>query len=59
LPSNVTAPPDELIEVQLDETKIHSVGSKTASKPEIIQWAVDLHPAVPWLREHKNLMGYY
>jgi Holliday junction resolvasome RuvABC endonuclease subunit len=49
-----------LFEVQLDQTKLASVGSKTATKPEIIAWAAGLYPSAPWLRytrEVKNKSG--
>lgn len=39
-----------LIEVMPVETKMASVGTETASKPEIISWAAGLYPDAPWLR---------
>ncbi|ARQ95259.1 hypothetical protein [Bradyrhizobium phage BDU-MI-1] len=45
--------PIQLIEVMPVETKLASVGSKTADKPEIIEWAAATYPNVPWERYHK------
>jgi Holliday junction resolvasome RuvABC endonuclease subunit len=46
-----------LIQVQPSETKIASVGKKTASKQEIIDWAIAKYPKLPWLRyKHKGEM---
>ncbi|MBB4315448.1 hypothetical protein [Roseospira marina] len=42
-----------LIQVQPLETKLASVGSRTASKAEIIKWAVATYPEAPWIR-HKS-----
>jgi hypothetical protein len=36
------------------ETKLASVGSQTADKPEIIAWAAALYPEAPWLRYQKD-----
>lgn len=38
----------EFIEVSPAETKMAAVGTKTASKEEIINWAVEKFPAAPW-----------
>lgn len=35
-------------EVTPNEVKLASVGSKTASKAEMINWAVNLHPEAGW-----------
>jgi Holliday junction resolvasome RuvABC endonuclease subunit len=43
-----------LIEVQPLETKLASVGHKTATKPEIINWAEKKYPSAPWLRYKKD-----
>lgn len=48
--------PVQLIEVMPVETKLASVGSKTADKPEIIEWAAATYPNVPWERYHKPVM---
>jgi Holliday junction resolvasome RuvABC endonuclease subunit len=37
-----------LFEVTPNEVKLASVGSKTASKAEMINWAVNLHPEAGW-----------
>jgi Holliday junction resolvasome RuvABC endonuclease subunit len=42
--------PIPLIQVQPFETKLATVGTKTASKEEMIEWAVGEFPNGPWLR---------
>ncbi len=42
--------PIPLIQVQPFETKLATVGTKTASKEEMIEWAVEAFPKGPWLR---------
>jgi len=37
-------------EVTPTEVKMASVGSRTASKAEMIQWALQTHPEAPWSR---------
>lgn len=37
-----------IYEVTPTEVKVASVGSKTASKAQMIQWAKDTHPETPW-----------
>jgi hypothetical protein len=39
-----------LFEVMPLETKLGSVGSKTADKPHIIAWAANRHPQASWQR---------
>lgn len=39
-----------VIQVMPLETKLASVGSKTATKPEIISWAAGLYPDLEWKR---------
>lgn len=39
-----------LIQVQPNDTKMASVGKKTASKPEIIDWAFEKYPDLDWIR---------
>lgn len=39
-----------VIEVQPSETKLATVGTKTASKQEMIEWAVETYPSAPWIR---------
>lgn len=49
-----------LIQVMPLETKLGSVGSKTAEKPEIIAWAAERFPEAPWQRyeaDTKNKTG--
>ena len=46
--------PIELIEVMPVETKLASVGSKTAEKPEIIAWAAERYPDAGWQRYEKD-----
>lgn len=48
--------PIPLIQVMPVETKLASVGSKTADKPEIIEWAAATYPNVPWERYHKPVI---
>jgi hypothetical protein len=43
-----------LIEVMPVETKLASVGTKTAEKPEIISWAADIYPEAGWDRYEKD-----
>jgi Holliday junction resolvasome RuvABC endonuclease subunit len=43
-----------LIEVMPVETKLASVGTKTAEKPEIIAWAADMYPEAGWQRYEKD-----
>jgi Holliday junction resolvasome RuvABC endonuclease subunit len=45
------------IEVSPAETKMAAVGTKTASKQEMIEWAMEAFPAAPWrLRKLKGQM---
>lgn len=49
--------PVPLIQVQPTETKVATVGTKTASKEEMIEWAAETYPDAPWLRhKHKGAM---
>lgn len=41
--------PIPLIEVSPSETKMAAVGTRTASKKEMIAWAVEKFPGAPWL----------
>ena len=48
------------IEVSASEVKLGSVGKKTATKQEMIQWATKNHPEAPWptYKEHgKDLIS--
>lgn len=40
--------PVPVVEVSPSETKLAAVGTKTASKQEMIDWAVEKFPAAPW-----------
>lgn len=42
--------PVPIIQVQPWETKLATVGTKTASKAEMIEWAGETYPDGPWLR---------
>jgi len=46
----LAACPIPIIEVQPVETKLASVGTKTATKTEMIEWAVGKYPEGDWLR---------
>lgn len=46
----LAACPVPLIQVQPHETKLATVGTKTASKEEMIEWAVETYPEAPWLK---------
>ncbi|WP_051258874.1 hypothetical protein [Chitinibacter tainanensis] len=44
-----------LIEVKEEEVKMVTVGKRNATKKEIIDWAVDRYPSLPWLtRKYKG-----
>ena len=47
-----------LIEVQPLETKKASIGKKTASKKDIIAWAVTHYPEAPWIRALAKPYGF-
>ncbi|MCG5512790.1 hypothetical protein [Ectothiorhodospira shaposhnikovii] len=42
--------PVPMIEVTPTEVKLATVGSKTASKEDMILWAMERHPNAPWIR---------
>jgi Holliday junction resolvasome RuvABC endonuclease subunit len=46
-----------LFEVMPLETKLGSVGIKTADKPDIIRWAAELYPEAPWQRYEAPTRG--
>jgi hypothetical protein len=46
-----------LFEVMPLETKLGSVGSKTADKPDIIAWAAERHPQASWARYEADTRG--
>lgn len=50
--------PVPLIEVSPSETKLATVGTKTASKEEMIEWAFSTYPKAPWIRHKKNGKGF-
>ncbi len=41
----------DLIQVQPSETKLATVGTKTASKKEMVEWAVEAYPDGAWLKK--------
>lgn len=43
-----------LLQVMPLETKMHSVGSKTADKPDIIAWAAERYRHAPWRRYDRD-----
>lgn len=45
----LAACPVPIIQVQPSEVKLATVGSKTASKAEMIEWAMGRHPGANWL----------
>jgi len=45
------------IEVTPMQTKVHSIGIKTATKQEMIEWAVGQYPDAPWLRRGDKLLN--
>jgi Holliday junction resolvasome RuvABC endonuclease subunit len=42
--------PVPLIQVMPSETKLATVGTKTASKAEMIEWAAETYPSGPWIK---------
>lgn len=46
------------IEVSPYETKLIAVGTKTASKEEMIEWAFEKYPAAPWRLYERNGKNY-
>ena len=44
-----------LIQVMPSETKIHTVGRKTATKDEMIQWSYARYPQAPWQRYQRDV----
>lgn len=46
------------IEVSPAETKMAAVGTKTASKEEMVEWAVEKYPDAPWRRYKQNGKNY-
>jgi Holliday junction resolvasome RuvABC endonuclease subunit len=49
--------PIPLIQVQPFETKLATVGTKTASKEEMIEWAVETYPDAPWLKRNGKILN--
>jgi Holliday junction resolvasome RuvABC endonuclease subunit len=54
----VAACPVPVIQVQPSETKMATVGTKTASKEEMIEWAVANYPDADWVREQRKGKNY-
>jgi len=50
----VASCPKPVIQVQPFETKMATIGTKTASKEEMIIWASQAYPDAPWLRTAKG-----
>lgn len=53
----LAACPIPVIQVSPLETKLASVGSKNATKPQIIDWASTLYPDAEWLRSRGRLIA--
>lgn len=51
--------PIPLIQVQNFEAKLAAVGTKTASKQEMIEWATEKWPDAPWLRARGAANGKF
>jgi len=45
----ISGVPLKIIQVQPIETKLATVGNKTASKREMIEWAMEQYPEAPWI----------
>lgn len=52
--ASLDRPEHPLIQVSPIEAKLASVGRKTATKDEIIEWAYRKYPALPWLRNSNS-----
>jgi Holliday junction resolvasome RuvABC endonuclease subunit len=50
----VASCPKPALQIQPTESKMAAVGTKTASKEEIISWASELYPDAPWMRTAKG-----
>jgi Holliday junction resolvasome RuvABC endonuclease subunit len=50
----IACSPIPILQVQNFEAKLAAVGTKTASKDEMIEWAMELYPDAPWLRYERN-----
>lgn len=46
--------PVPMVEVSPAETKKATVGTSTASKEEMIEWAIETYPNAPWLLTKRN-----
>lgn len=51
--------PVPIIQVMPTEAKLAAVGTKTASKDEMIEWATATYPDAPWLRTRGKVDGAY
>jgi Holliday junction resolvasome RuvABC endonuclease subunit len=51
----VSSCPVPVIQVQPHETKLATVGTKTASKEEMIEWAAQAYPHGPWSRYEREI----
>jgi Holliday junction resolvasome RuvABC endonuclease subunit len=48
--------PIPIIQVNAEQVKMASIGKKTASKMDIINWAYKLYPDLPWLKSKDRLI---
>lgn len=55
----VASSPIPIVQVQPLEAKLASVGSKTATKPQMIAWATGLYPDAPWKRARDSATGSF
>ena len=55
----LAAAPIPIIEVSNSEAKIAAVGTRTASKQEMIEWATEKWPNAPWLRARGSATGAF
>jgi hypothetical protein len=51
--------PVPIIQVMPSEAKMAAVGTKTASKEEMIEWATEKYPNAPWLRARNKPDGAF
>lgn len=50
----VACSPIPIIQVQVADAKMAAVGTKTASKEEMIEWAMERYPDGPWLMKKRK-----
>lgn len=44
-----------IVQLRAEEVKVLTVGTKTATKQEMIDWATGLYPSINWLRQGKRI----